>query len=473
MIKKMQKWIQDKYFGDVKDKQRIEKEEAEFLPAVLEVMETPPSPVGRAIQWTLFALIIAGLIWMVVGEVDEVAVAPGKLVPNGYVKTVQTEDKGVVRAIHVKDGDFVKQGQPLIELSPTASKADLERLRKEAAYYQLDIERLQAELTGASFLPSRAPGLDPKDIDSQLTLYSSRMAEYRSRMAMAVADIAQQQSAVQIARTNLVKFQQQYDIAKDKEERIRSLLAENAVAYFTLLDHQSKRMELEQSLVSQQSEIAKADSALAQSMQNRDTTQSSWLKDINTKLVEDRKQLASYQEELKKAEEKNMYATIVAPIDGRVNQLSVHTVGAVVTEAQPLMTIVPEGTEVEVEVKVANKDIGFIYEGQQAAVKVDSFSFQKFGTLEGVVKSISPDAIEDQQAKSAQSTSQSGQSTASEPYYRVLVSLPKQTVNVFGRDQYLLPGMTAQAEIKIREKRIIEFFLDPFRKYTGEALRER
>ena len=473
MIKKLQKWIQDRYFGETNDKVQLEKEEAEFLPAVLEVMETPPSPVGRAIQWTLFALVISGLIWMFVGEVDEVAVAPGKLIPNGYVKMVQSEDKGVVRAIHVKDGDFVKQGQPLIELSPTASKADLERLRKEAAYYQLDIERLQAELTGSLFQPSRQPGLDPKDIDSQMTLYSSRMAEYRSRMAMAAADIAQQQSAVQIARTNLVKFQQQYDIARDKEERIRSLLADNAVAYFTLLDHQSKRMELEQSLVSQQSEIAKSESALAQSLQNRDTTQSSWLKDINTKMVEDRKQLASYQEELKKAEEKNAYATLVAPIDGRVNQLSVHTVGAVVTEAQPLMTIVPEGTEVEVEVKVANKDIGFIYEGQQAAVKVDSFSFQKFGTLEGVVKSISPDAIEDQQSKNSQATAQSGQSTASEPYYRVLVSLPKQTVNVFGRDQYLLPGMTAQAEIKIREKRIIEFFLDPFRKYTGEALRER
>ena len=473
MIKKLQKWIQDKYFGDVKDKQRMEKEEAEFLPAVLEVMETPPSPVGRAIQWTLFALVVAGLIWMLVGEVDEVAVAPGKLVPNGYVKTVQSEDKGVVRAIHVKDGDFVKQGQPLIELSPTASKADLDRLRKEAAYYQLDIERLQAELTGALFQPSRQPGQDPKDIDSQMTLYSSRMAEYRSRMAMAAADIAQQQSAVQIARTNLIKYQQQYDIARDKEDRIRSLLADNAVAYFTLLDHQSKRMELEQSLVSQQSEIAKSESALAQSLQNRDTTHSSWLKEINTKLVEDRKQLASYQEELKKAEEKNAYATIVAPIDGRVNQLALHTLGAVVTEAQPLMTIVPEGTEVEVEVKVANKDIGFIYEGQQAAVKVDSFSFQKFGTLEGTVKSISPDAIEEQQAKSAQAAAQTGQSTASEPYYRVLVSLPKQTVNVFGKDQYLLPGMTAQAEIKIREKRIIEFFLDPFRKYTSEALRER
>ncbi|MDD3158738.1 HlyD family type I secretion periplasmic adaptor subunit [Anaeromusa sp.] len=473
MIKKLQKWIQEKYFGDVKDTQRMEKEEAEFLPAVLEVMETPPSPVGRAIQWTLFALVIAGLIWMVVGEVDEVAVAPGKLIPNGYVKMVQSEDKGVVRAIHVKDGDFVKQGQPLIELSPTASKADLERLRKEAAYYQLDIERLQAELTGSLFQPSRQPGLDPKDIDSQLTLYSSRMAEYRSRMAMAAADIAQQQSAVQIARTNLIKFQQQFEIARDKEDRIRSLLADNAVAYFTLLDHQSKRMELEQSLVSQQSEIAKSESALAQSLQNRDTTQSSWLKDINTKLVEDRKQLASYQEELKKAEEKNAYATLVAPIDGRVNQLAVHTVGAVVTEAQPLMTIVPEGTEVEVEVKVANKDIGFIYEGQQAAVKVDSFSFQKFGVLEGVVKSISPDAIDDQQGKNAQAAAQGGQSAASEPYYRVLVTLPKQTVNVFGREQYLLPGMTAQAEIKIREKRIIEFFMDPFRKYTSEALRER
>ena len=465
MIKRIQNWLQKKYFTETQDKDRLAKEEAEFLPAVLEVMETPPSPVGRAIQWSLFALVIAALIWVTVGEVDEVAVAPGKLIPNGYVKTVQSEGKGVIKEIFVKDGDVVKQGQPLIELSPTSSKADLERIRKEVAYYQLDVERLQAELTGTSFQPSRLQGLDPKDVDSQLTLYNSRMAEYRSRMAVAAADIAQQQSAVQIARTNLIKYQQQFEIAKDKEERIRTLLADNAVAYFTLLDHQSKRMELEQLLAAQASEIAKAESALAQSMQNRDTTQATWLKDINTKMVEDRKQMAAYQEELKKAEEKNAYATIVAPIDGRVNQLAVHTVGAVVTEAQPLMTIVPEGTEVEAEVRVANKDIGFIYEGQTAAVKVDTFSFQKFGTLEGVVKSVSADAIDAQPDKNS--------TTTPEPYYRVLVSLPRQTVNVFGKDQYLTPGMTAQAEIKIREKRIIEFFLDPFRKYTDEALRER
>lgn len=465
MIKRMRNWLQKKYFNDDQGREQLEKEEAEFLPAVLEVMETPPSPVGRAVQWTLFALIIIATIWVLVGTVDEVAVAPGKLVPNGYVKTVQSEGKGVVKAIFVKDGDWVKQGQTLIELSPTASKADLDRLRKEVAYYQLDLERLQAELTGAAFQPSRQQGLDPKDIDSQTTLYFSRMNEFRSRMAVAAADIAQQQSAVQIARTNLIKYQQQYEIAKDKEARIRTLLEDNAVAYFTLLDHQSKRMELEQQLAAQSSEIARAESALAQSTQNRDTTQASWFKDINSKMVEDRKQLSAYQEELKKAEEKNVYATLVAPIDGRVNQMSIYTVGAVVTEAQPLMTIVPEGTEVEVEVRVTNKDIGFVYEGQSAAVKVDTFSFQKFGTLEGVVKSISPDAIDAQQSKT--------NTTPQEPFYRVLISLPKQTMDVFGKEQNLLPGMTAQAEIKIREKTIIEFFLDPFRKYTSEALRER
>ena len=138
--------------------------------------------------------------------------------------------------------------------------------------------------------------------------------------------------------------------------------------------------------------------------------------------------------------------------------MAVHTVGGVVTQAQPLLVVVPDGVGMEAEVWVANKDIGFVQPEQRAELKVETFNFQKFGTVSGVVAEISPDAVEDKDKGRV---------------YRVILRLDRNEVNVDGRLASLSPGMTVMGEIKIRQKRIIEFFLDPFKKYQSEGLRER
>jgi hemolysin D len=175
-------------------------------------------------------------------------------------------------------------------------------------------------------------------------------------------------------------------------------------------------------------------------------------------MVDDRKQFQAYMEEVKKAEEIDRLSRIVAPIDGKVSQLAVHTVGGIVTAAQALMEIVPEDAEIQVEAWVANKDIGFIQQGQPAEVKIETFSFQRYGTIGATVVDISPDAVEDKEKGRV---------------YRVLLSLDKNSFIVNDRKAAISSGMTATGEIKIKQKRIIEFFLDPFRQYQSEALRER
>lgn len=479
MFKEIREKVESIAFGSRGNKPELSAGETEFLPAVLEVMETPPSPVGRTILWVLFILTTIAIIWSVIGEVDEVAVAPGKVIPKGYVKVVQTDDKGIVKAIHVHEGDVVKAGQVLVELDPTITTADETRLKKQVAGFQLEADRLTAELGQSSFSPVIAsyPGIEQRDIDFQVSLYNNRITEHRTKMAAAEAGVGQQQSALQGAFANQTKYAKLLEIARDKEERAEKLLEENAISLFMVLENRSNRLELEQNLAAQTAEISKTQSALAQSLENQANVQAEWIRDINTKLVDTRKQLQAYSEELKKAQEKQRLSTIVAPIDGRVHQLSIHTIGGVVTEAQPLMTIVPEGTEVELEAMVANKDIGFIQEGQKAAVKVDTFSFQKYGTIEGIVTKISPDAIDPKSGKDTAATTNTngkdGQQDTTSPYYRVTLQLNQDHVDVLGRTVYLSPGMSAQAEIKIRTKKIIEFFLDPFRQYTSEALRER
>ena len=442
------------------DPEKAKRQEAEFLPAVLEVTETPPSPVGRKLLWLLFVLIGLGLSWAIFGRVDEVAVATGKIIPVGQVKVVQAEDKGVVKSIHVKDGQRVKKGDLLIELDQTMTAADMTRLKKEVAYYSLEIARLQAEQSGSPFSPQPLPDLEPKDLSFQLQLYQTRMNEYRAKLAAAEAAVNQQYSALVSARAQADKYRDILVIARDQEARMQKLLEEDAVALFQVLQYRSTRIQTESNLASQIAEVSRMEAALAQSRQQLVGVTAERDRDIAAKMMDDRRLLSANLEDLKKAEEKNRLARLVAPVDGRVGQLAVHTVGGVVTEAQALMTVVPDDATLEAEAWVANKDIGFVEVGQRAEIKVETYNFQKYGTFDATVKEISPDAARQSEKDP-------------ELKYRILLSLDRSSVSLLKREGQLATGMSVTAEIKIRQKRIIEFFLDPFRKQTSEALRER
>jgi hemolysin D len=437
---------------------KMNAQEKEFLPAILEITDTPPSPVGRLVLWALFITVFGTILWSFFGHVDEVATAPGKLIPIGNVQVIQAEDKGVVKKIYVKEGQTVKKGDMLVELDQTITAADLAGIKKQIAYYNLEIDRLMAQRTGQSFAPPADPDLDPKDLAAQVSLYQSWLSERQAKISATQATVQQGVAMLETAHINRVKYSQQLDVARELEERSGTLYQQNAVSYFQFLEQKAKRMEVEQSMFAQDGEIAKYQAVLLQSQENLANAQAGYDKEIDTKLNEDRRQLLQYTEEFKKSNEKNRLARITAPIDGRVGQLAVHTMGGVVTAAQPLMTVVPDDATLEMEAWVANKDIGFVHEGQPGEVKIETFDFQKFGTIPAVVEDVSPDSTEDKEKGRV---------------YRVILKLDKNDVLVNDKFVDLTTGMSATVDIKIRQKRIIEFFLDPFKKYQNEALRER
>ncbi len=439
--------------------EELNKDELEFLPAALEVLETPPSPVGRLIVWLVIVIFTIAVIWACIGHIDEVAVAQGKVIPSGYTKTIQAFDTGVVKQIRVQDGSKVQPGDVLIELDTTITAADLARQTKEQAYYQLEIKRLIAEQTGQPFVPDQNPAINLQDMQYQLQLYRSRMSEYQAKVATAQQGINQALAITETAHATQQKLAMQLDIAVEKEAKMKELADVGSVAVFQYLDYREKRITIQQDLAAQTSEMAKANYALQQSKETLNNVIGERDRDIMTKLVEDRHQLQAIEEELKKAEEKYRLSTITSPIAGTVHQLAIHTIGGVVSPAQPLMLIVPEGTQMEIEVWVANKDIGFIYTGQNAEIKVETFNFQKYGTLDAKLVEISSDAVDDKDKGLV---------------YRALLRTDLDYFSLANdRTVYLGPGMAVTAEIKTRRKRVIEYFLDPFIKYMSEGLRER
>lgn len=433
--------------------------EAEFLPSILEITDKPPSPVGRMVLWTILILLTCLGIWSVVGHVTETAVAEGKVIPTGQVKTIQVKNKGIIKEIKVKEGDFVHEGDVLVILDPTSTDADYYSLKKRAEYYKLDIQRLEAEQTGTPFLPKGAEGLESSDILAEEMLFRSRQGQYNAEKEAAQATLAQKQAALNAAYSNYEKYRDLLSIAMDKENRLEHLVEQNAISEFQLLEQRSQRIDLQKNMTVELDAIEEAKAEIAEAEKRLRSVDENYSKDIMTSLVEAHKQYYALEEEIKKADENNRMATIVAPCDGRVYNLAIHTMGGIVTDAQALMMIVPDNAALELEVWADNKDIGFIKIDQDAEVKVETFNFQKYGVVNAKVIDIGADAANDENDRLT--------------YGKYLIRLAPGEAADENSNIFLSPGMHVTAEIKIKDKRIIDFFLDPFRQYTSEALRER
>lgn len=435
--------------------------ETEFLPAILEVTETPPSPTGRLVMWTILLLVVALLTWSFLGHINEVAVAAGKVIPSGQVKTVQVKNKGIVKEILVEEGQLVKEGDVIVVLDPTTTSADYDSLKKRAAYYKLDLQRLTAELTQQPFVPEEDPDLEAHDLAAELALYQSRTSDYKTQRQSRLDIIEQKMARLQATQANYEKYAQVLAIEQEKEARLTDLMEQDAISEFQLLEQQSSTIQYEKNAQAELDSINSIRAEIAEAQQNLANVDASYHKDIMTAMVEAKKEYYTVTEAIKKADEDSRMATIYAPISGRVYNLNIHTLGGIVTDAQPLMQIVPEDVKLEFEVYADNKDIGFIKVGQEAEVKFETYNFQKFGMYKAEVMEISADAVNEPS------------NPQQDKKFKLILDPTSNDINVYGQPAKIEIGMSVSAEIKIKEKRIIDFFLDPFRRYTSEALRER
>jgi len=434
-----------------------ERSELEFLPAALEIVETPPSPIGRAMLWIVISFFLAALIWSIFGRVDEVAVAPGKVIPSGYTKVVQAEDRGIVRKINVGNGSIVRKDDILIELDTVMIDADIARFTKERDFFILDLARLYAERDDETFIPPEGIG-SPEVVLQLLELSRTRKLEFRNRLNILRQQMLVAESALENAKRQQDKYAALLPIAAGQRRRTQELVRNNIVSLFEHQNYVQREIEIKQSLLSQQAEVERNEHMVKEIGLQIKQAENEWHTEISARIVDNRKQLQIVEEELVKVEEKSRLSRIAAPIDGIVQQLEIHTLGAVLTPAQPLMLIVPEGGTMEFEVWLENRDIGFIHAGQEAEVKVETFNFQKYGTLPGVVKSVATEAKNDEKRGLI---------------YQVFIETSRDHYVVEDRKVPLLPGMAVTGEIKVRRKRIIEYFLDTFRRYVSESLRER
>jgi hemolysin D len=455
--------------------------EMAFLPAALEVVQTPPSPVGRAIGATIIAFFCVALAWAGLGTVDIVATAPGKIIPSGRTKVIQPFETGVVRAIHVRDGQSVAAGEILIELDPTMSRAELEHLRSDFLAAQLDVARCRAALTGnddplEDFKPPKDAPREAIEMHRQYLV--SQTAEQNAKLSEIDRQVSQKEAERATIGATIEKLQATIPLLRERVDVRKYLYSKELGSKLIYLSELQDLVGQQHDLAVQKSRYREADAAVAALKETRAKAMAQYRRGLFEEMAKAEQKAAGLGQDVIKAQERTKLQLLTAPVDGIVQQLAVHTIGGVVTPAQALAIVVPLDSQLEVEAMVSNRDIGFVSAGQQGEIKVDTFNFTRYGLLQGRVLSVSQDAITRDKLPERPSGQQPTETSSSEPkgqelVYSARVSLDRTQMQVEDKLVNLSPGMAVTAEIKTGSRRIITYLLSPLVRYRQEVLRER
>lgn len=436
--------------------------EAAFLPAALELQETPVSPAPRIVAWLLMAFALIALLWAIFGHIDVVATAQGKVVPNAGSKLIQPIETAAVRAIHVIDGQTVKAGQVLVELDATVARADSTRSANDLATAQLQAARSRALL--AALASGRAPriespsGIAVERVAQEQRILDGQYGEYLARAQRIDAEIAKREAERRSTEEIVRKLEQTVPIARQRAEDFKGLVDKNFISKHGYLEKEQVRIEQEADLQTQKSRLRELAHAIDEARGQRAALTAETRRTALDSLNEAEQKGTAHGQELLKSDTRGKLMTLAAPVDGTVQQLAIRTVGGVVTPAQALMVIVPKDDALEVEAMLENKDIGFVNAGQEAEVKIETFPFTKYGTIPAKLTHVSHDAISDEKRGLIYSTR---------------AKLQRATIQVEDKTVHLTAGMAVSVEIKTGQRRVIEYFLSPLLQRGSESLRER
>lgn len=463
--------------------ERRDREELAFLPAALEIVETPPSPTGRVIAIVIALFFCLALVWASIGTVDIIASATGKIIPSGRTKLVQPFETGVVRAIRVRDGQSVKAGDVLIELDPTINEAEKGHLQSDLTAAQLDIARLHAATSSgedpvAEFNPPASASSSLVAMQRQLLI--SQLAEYKAKLSALDRQKAQREAEKATIAASVSKLEATIPILEQRTEIRRTLFEHETGSKALYLEMQQSLVDLQHDLLVQKSKFRETDAAIATIAETRAQTAAEYRRSLFGELAEAERKASGLSKDLDRINEKTKLQLLTAPVDGVIQQLAVHTVGGVVTPAQALMVVVPSDSHLEIEAMVSNRDIGFVHPGQAAEIKIDTFNFTRYGLLHGEVISVSSDAIarDTGQDKSGSDRRTGSQDSSSEPKgqelnYAARISLPKAQMQIDDKLVNLTPGMAVTVEIKTGSRSVMSYLLSPIMRYSQESLRER
>ncbi|MBI4195602.1 MAG: HlyD family type I secretion periplasmic adaptor subunit [Betaproteobacteria bacterium] len=442
------------------------REAMQFAPAYLRVREQPPSPLPRAMLYLLLGVVAGTLAWAALGRIDVVAVAPGKLVPQSFVKVVQPAEGGIIREILVGEGDRVAAGQTLMRMDKKLADADRSALDNDIKLKALQLRRIDAELRNGALARRQDDAADLfAQVEAQLR---SRRQAHRDSLEGEQAQLVKAQQELSVALEVENKLKKTLPIYREQAQAWDQLAREGFAGKLLALDRRRVLVESEQDLRAQAYTIGSLRAAIAQSEKRSAQISSNYRQQLQAERVETAAQLHRMRQEWDKQQHRYALLELAAPQTGIVKDLATHTPGTVVAPGTILLTLVPEDEPLHAEVWVSNVDVGFVRAGQPVKLKLAGYPFHRYGMVDGVVRQVSADATD---AKDTQSAPPDARNNPL--HYRASVTLSSDHLLHGDEKHAFAPGMQVNAEIHLGTRTILEYLLSPVQKTLHEAGRER
>jgi membrane fusion protein, hemolysin D len=460
----------------------------EFLPASLEILVTPPSPIARALLLTICGLFFFALAWSYFGRIDIYAVAPGKIQPIGGSKVVQPLEPGIITAIYVENGSHVNAGGVLLALDPTETTAD-----REAQARDLEAASAEASRRKVAIAAAHTETLEPLPIEFATNIsdpvrrreegvLSADLGQLRSGIANFKAQLTEKLATKERLTTTIAAREKLIALARERVDMRQRLDAMGSGARAQTIESLEQLETQITTDTGDRGQLIETDAAMRSLERKGDEAITQFIADQSQKLAEVERKRDHLEQDLIKAQSKANRTELRAPITGTVQQLAVSSIGQVVASGQSLLTIVPLGGSIEVQAMIENQDIGFVEVGQPAVIKVDAFPFTRYGTINGVVEKVSRDAVDQRDATVLSDAANAAKPQSSAPgspvkpqdlVFPATIQVTQRSISIDGKEVALIPGMGVSVEIKTGRRRAIDYLLSPLREIGSRAGSER
>jgi len=439
----------------------LKDEEAKYLRGVDAITQAPVPVTSQLLILSFFVLLVAMLLWAVLSKIDIVSPAQGKTIPSSRIQLIQSPQLARVAEIQVQEGQRVQAGEILVALDTIqlqSEKRDGEARRDQLQARKQRIEALINAVLDEQATPEFSGTGSSRDTELQEQVMLDKWAMFNSELSAIEKRRDSRAAALNRLSAEQKKLVSLLPFSQNKVARMTRLHEKDGIPTSELEQAKEEMTERESSIELMVHQQREAQASLLQAKHEVSSHTDRFLSDLSQELTEVEQEILAVGEQLVRANDLISQYALKAPVSGIVKDIAVNTQGGVVQPADVLMQVVPENEPLEVEAKVLNRDIGFVFEGQEVNVKVDTFNFTKYGAIPGVIKHIASDTTEDEQLG---------------PVYLALIELKQDRVDIGEREAQLVPGMTMTVDIHIGQRRLIEYVLNPVLRYTNEALRER
>ena len=403
-------------------------------------------------------IVIVAVIWASCSKVDVIVEADGKLISSSQNIVMKPLERTVIKKINVRVGEVVKKGQKLITFDPTFNKAEEEKLYEQQKSLDAQFRRLKAEFTEKTFQPkAKVPTEDEK---WQLAIFKKRRKFYEEKSKYYTQNIRRIEASINTTSESYKKQKHRLKTLMKIEKMMDDLHRKNAISLKQYLETQISRLQMESEVDKLKNRILELVHERLSATASKNSFVEEWDKTVSEEMVRVERELSNVTKQLEKAEKLSSFVCIYASCDAVVHEIAAFSEGSGVREAEPLITLVPINLKIEAEVNIQPKDIGKVKKEDIGRIKLHAFPFQKHGTLDGKLYSISENTFQEQGPMGQKKSVYHG---------RMIISGKLENIPENFR---LIPGMELKAEIKVGKRRIIEYIIHPLIKSLDEAIRE-